>query len=507
MSYQIQLASVATPEADLDVFPFMNKLRQESGGQPPSALLKRFHDALVALFPDTPWSEGHFAGDAGRLSVTYRRDEVMPHVLHLAGQLGLTVVDNQSGEVHRPALYQVVLEGPAPGVELGEAARRLAALMRKPITEMLALLSGGRRTIVKRGVLRAQAQHYVDALKERAGCHATLNLESGREIGQAPPPPSPPQARPPVAKRAPAAAGLSLEPAEATTAMPPLSRREPEPEMVAARDSGADPGLYILADGLRLTIYASVLYVAASYFIRGLAGWPAPVLAISVTALAMAAVYRLAKGAGSNIVMRILAVAFMIIPLANILVLLLMIRRGKVTLRENEIGTGWLGATFDDIVRLRGGNHAILPSTIVGVIAALGVAGLVGLGKQTAEKHVEAALGSHPQPCAIVGIWESSKIGPDGRVLMRDDGSYFVLPVKGKEDKVKEEQGEWAVRNRNFVWQVPLADKPWMTVERIEAFKISLDGQTITMFEPQSKGLFTEWRRAGAMKSERCGFN
>jgi hypothetical protein len=90
---------------------------------------------------------------------------------------------------------------------------------------------------------------------------------------------------------------------------------------------------------------------------------------------------------------------------------------------------------------------------------------------------------------------------------MRDDGSYFVLPVKGKEDKVKEEQGEWAVRNRNFVWQVPLADKPWMTVERIEAFKISLDGQTITMFEPHSKGLFTEWRRAGAMKSERCGFN
>ncbi len=506
MSYQIQLASVATPEADLDVFPFMNKLRQESGALPPSPLLKRFYDALAALFPDTPWSDRHFAGEAGRLSMTCRRDEVMPHVLHLAGQLGLTVVDNQSGEVHRPAIYQVVLEGPAPGVELGDAARSLAALMRKPITEMLALLSGGRRTIVKKGVLRTQAQHYVDALKERAGCHATLILESGREVEQAPPP-SPPPARPPVAKPAPVAAGLSLEPAKAGTAMPPLARREPEPETVVARDCGADPGLFMLADGLRLTIYATVLYLAASYFIRGLAGWPAPALAIAVIALTMAAVYRLAKGTGSNIVMRILAMAFMIIPLANILVLLLMIRRGKVTLRENEIGTGWLGATFDDIVRLRGGNHAILPSTIVGVIAALGVAGLVELGRQAAEKHVEAALGSHPQPCAIVGIWESSKIGPDGRVLMRDDGSYFVLPVKGKEDKVKEEQGEWAVRNRNFVWQVPLADKPWMTVERIEAFKISLDGQTITMFEPQSKGLFTEWRRAGAMKSERCGFN
>jgi len=507
MSYQIQLASVATPEADLDVFPFMNKLRQESGAQPPSALLKRFHDALAALFPDTPWSDGHFAGEAGRLSVTHRRNEVMPHVLHLAGQFGLTVVDNQSGEVHRPAVYQVVLEGPAPGVELGDAARRLAALMRKPVTEMLALLSGGRRTIVKKGVLRAQAQHYVDALNERAGCHATLILESGREVDQAPPPPSPLPARPAAARRTPAAAGLSLEPAEAKTAMPPLSRREPESEIVALRDSGADPALFILADGLRLTVYATLLYLATAYFFRGLAGWPRIALAFGVTGLAMAAVYRLAKGAGSNIVMRILAMVFMIIPLANILVLLLMVRRGKVALRENEIGAGWFGATFDDIVRLRGGNSGMLPSTIIGMAAALGVAGLVALGKQTAERYIDAALGSHPQPCAIVGIWESSKIGPDGRVLMRDDGSYFVLPVKGKEDKVKEEQGEWSVRKRSFVWQVPLADQPWIKAERIETFSISLDGDTITMLEPQAMGLFTEWRRAGAMKSDRCGFN
>ena len=81
------------------------------------------------------------------------------------------------------------------------------------------------------------------------------------------------------------------------------------------------------------------------------------------------------------------------------------------------------------------------------------------------------------------------------------------MPLKGQEDKVKQEQGEWAVRNRTIVWQVPLADKPWMKVEHIETFKLSLDGQTVTIFEPKSLGLFTEWRRAGAMKSDRCGFN
>ncbi|SFG22735.1 hypothetical protein SAMN05518865_109271 [Duganella sp. CF458] len=507
MNHQLQLASVAAPESDLDVFPFMNKLRQEAGDQPPSAVMTRFYDALAALFPDTPWSDGHFAGDAGRMTVTHRRNEVMPHVLHLAGEFGLTVVDNHSGEVHRPAIYQVVLEGPAPGVELGDAAHRLAAVMSKPITEMLRLLSGGRRTVVKKGVLRTQAQFYVDALKERAGCHATLILESGRAVHPAPPPPSPPPARPAPVKQAAAATGLSLEAAEAKPAMPPLSRREPEPEPHAAADSGADPRLFMLADGLRLTVYATVLYLAAAYFIRSMAGWPKTVMALGVTVVAMVAVYRLSKGAGSNIVMRILAMVFIIIPLANILVLVLLIRRGKVALRENEIGAGWFGASFDDIVRLRGGSTAILPSTLIGLFAALGVAGMVGLGKQTAEKYVDAMLGKHPQPCAVVGIWESSKLGPNGRVVMRDDGNYFVLPLKGQEDKVKEEQGEWSVRNRNFVWQVPLADKPWVKAERIETFKLSLDGEFITIFEPQAKGLFTEWRRAGAMKSERCGFN
>lgn len=507
MSYQIQLASVAAPEADLDVFPFMNKLWQDCGGQPPSALLKRFRDALTALFPDTPWSDSHFVGDAGRLSVDSRKHEVLPHLLYLAGEMGLTVVDNQSGEVHRPATYQVVLEGPAPGVTLGDAAQRLAAVQSKPITEMLALLSGGRRTVVKKGVLRAQAQYYVDALKERAGCHATLALEPGRVVRSEPPPPSPPPVRAAAVKQTVAASGLSLEPAGARAAMPPRSRREPEAESHAVADTGADPRLFMLADGLRLTVYATVLYLVAAYFIRNLAGWPRPALALLVTALAMAGVYRIAKGAGSNIVMRIIAMALIIIPLANVLILFLMIRRGKVALRDNEVGAGWFGASYDDIVRLRGGSTGILPSTAIGLFAALGVASLVGLGKQAAEKYVDAMLGKHSQPCAIVGIWESSKIGPNGRVVMRDDGNYFVLPLKGQEDKVKEEQGEWSVRNRNFVWQVPLADKPWMKAEHIETFKLSLDGQSLTMFEPSGKGLFTEWRRAGAMKSDRCGFN
>jgi hypothetical protein len=506
MSYQIQLASVATPEADLDVFPFMNKLRQEAGGQPPSDLLKRFHDALAALFPDTPW-ESHFAGDAGRLAVNYRKDEVVPHALYLAGELGLTAVDNQSGKVHRPVTYQVVLEGPAPGVALGDAASRLAASMNKPITEMLALLSGGRRKVVKKGVTRAQAQFYVDALKERAGCHATLAPEHAREAYPKPPPPSPPPPRPAPAKKAPAAAELSLAPVDARPAMPPLSHHEPEPEAYATADSGADPRLFMLSDSLRLMVYATVIYLITAYFFREMAGWPRGVLALGITALAMVAVYRVAKGAGANIVMRILGMICIIIPLINLVVLLLMIRRGKVALRENEVGASWFGPSVDDLVRLRGGKTGLLPSTIIGWIAAVSAFGLFSLGKRMGDQHINAVLSGHPQPCAVVGVWSSSKLGPDGRVLMKDDGTYFVVPMKGREDKVKQEQGDWEVSNGNFIWQVPLPDKPWIKAQHVETFKLSLDGQTITMFEPQGTSLFTEWRRVGDLKSVRCRIN
>jgi hypothetical protein len=520
MTYQLQLAAVATPESDLEVFPFMNKLRQEAGEQAPSALLKRFHDALAALFPDTPWSEGHYAGNAGRLTVERRRKVVVPHVLYLAQELGLTVVDNQSGEVHRPPTYQVVLEGPVEGVGLGDAANRLAALTRKPVTEMLALLSGGRRTVVKKGVPRFQARQYAAALRERAGCHATLALEPG--VAAHPEPPPPKKLPPPAAPQAPLnldkarptapSSALALDPvvapspaagsAVANPALPPRASREQE--KAAAEELARNRRLYVLADGVRLTIYATVLYLITGYFYLSLAGWPKIPLSLGITALSMVAVYRLAKGAGSNIAMRILAVILVFIPLANILVLLLMIRRGKVVLRNEGIATNWLGAEYHELCAMRGAANFILPSTIVGWLAALSVGALIALGRQAADKQVTAMIGTHPQPCAMVGIWKSSKIGPDGALLLDQDGKYYVMPQTGKESAVKQEQGRWKVVNHTIWWEMPLPDKPWISTTQVQTFKMGMDGRTITMFEMEKGGLFTELHRIGDMESPRC---
>lgn len=509
MSYQIQLSSAATPEADLDVFPFMNKLRQDAGAQPPSIVLKRFHDALHALFPDTPWADGHYAGDAGRLTLVRRHKLVVPHVLYLAGELGLTVVDNQTGEVHRPPTYQVVLEGTAEGVDPGDAAVRLAALMGKPVSDMLAVLARGRQT-VKKGVPRYQARQYVEALRERAGCHATLAPEPGRVVHPEPPAPPPAPARAAVAEPAPAKASLSLAPVAepvaasgaAAQSMPPLSRAEQESN--AGADSGADHQLYVLADGIRLTIYAAVLYLVAAYFFRSSFGYARALLSVGVTALLMCAVYRLAKGAGSNIVMRIIAVLLMMIPLANLLTVALMIRRGKVILRESEAHSSWLGAAYPDICRLHGGGMPVLPSTLIGVFGVLAMAACLHFGQLAAERQMAAMLGSHPQSCALVGVWKSSRIGPDGVLLMQDDGTYSVTPYKGHEGKLALEVGKWEVRNRVINWESPVPGKPHLSTPHFETFRLSPDGRTITVFEGTG---FTDLSLVGRLPSARCGFN
>jgi hypothetical protein len=513
MSYQIQLSSAATPEVDLDVFPFMNKLRQDAGAQPPSVMLKRFHDALLALFPDAPWTDGHYAGDAGRLTLIRRHKVVVPHVLYLAGELGLTVVDNQTGEVHRPPTYQVMLEGPAEGVGLGDAATRLAALMRKPVSEMLAVLSRGRQT-VKKGVPRYQARQYVETLRERAGCHATLAPEPGRVVHPEPPAPPPAPVRPAVAEPAPAKTGLALAPlAEPVAAsrvgvqnMPPLSRAVQESTATADSmvDSGADHQLYVLADGIRLTIYATLLYLVAAYFFRSTVGYSRAVLSVGVTVLLMCAVYRLAKGAGSNIVMRIIAVILMIIPLANLLTLVLMIRRGKVILRENEAHTSWLGAAYPEICRLRGGGMPVLPSTLIGVLGVVAMAACLHFGSLAAERQMSAMLGPHPQPCVLVGAWKSSRIGPDGVLLLHDDGTYNVTPYKGREGKLAPEAGRWQVKNHVIEWETPVPGQPHLSTPNFETFKLSPDGMSITIFEGTG---FTNLDLASRLPSARCGFN
>jgi hypothetical protein len=481
MSYQLQLASVPAPEADLDVFPFMNKLRQDAGEQPPSAMLKRFHDALAALFPDTPWSEGHYAGDAGRLTLVRRSSEVVPHVLYLAGELGLTVVDNQSGEVHRPPTYQVVLEGPAEGVAPGDAAARLAALMRKPVTDILALLTGGRRTVVKKGVPRYQASQYAAALRERAGCRATLAPEPGPVARPKPPAPAPAQAPLPAARPAGAPAAersAALMPSTpldlaATKPVLPTSTRM-EDAVPPTEDDGTDRDLFLVGEGVRLICIAIGLNFLFRGAIQRMEPVPAAFSSLLLLAMTIYGCLRVTSGLGigaaarAAIVLAVLApvamtfgIVFIPIPVQailaaaviSLLILLMLGVTGTRRLKQAGFKVGLFGASKADVRQL-GGMEAgeRLQSTTVGWAVFIMVLLALMTGQMTAQQESKP-LSATEVPCQFVGDWEVERDGGKHQIRIADNGTYSAIQLSGPpREGFSEYSGKWRYVGSSLYW-------------------------------------------------------
>jgi len=531
----MQLASVVTPAADLDVFPFMNKLRQDAGEQPPSDLLKRFHDALAALFPDTPWADGHFAGDAGRLTVVRRRKVVVPHVLYIAGELGLTVVDNQSGEVHRPPSYQVVLEGPAEGVELGDAATRLAALMRKPVTEMLALLSGGRRTVVKKGVTRFVAEQYAKALRERAGCHTTLAHEAGPAPLEKPP-------APPIVL-----APKIVEPPK--DAMPPMSRTaaKAQADAEAALDAeltanGTDAELFDVAEGVRLVCCSIVL----NFLLRGvlmiMPPVPAAFCGLILLLLEAYGVLRLTSGLRYGGAVRsvltltvlspiVLGIAgpFLHLSLKSVLsaavvgfvVKIVLGILGGRRLRNAGYKTGLFGASKADVRYLgamadadRLQSTTLAWGTFLLVFAAYmtsamtghnrdlsGAPGSVGTASSSSlREHSE--LPSAVAPCEYVGIWEVEKDSGKYEYQVDDDGKFAAFQLTGQpREGGTQFGGSWTFARNALYWR----DETRVPAQVIQNRVVSVDATSIMALELKGGQVLT-FKLKMRGKSARCNY-
>ncbi|XLZ67965.1 hypothetical protein ABT364_15580 [Massilia sp. SR12] len=509
MSYQLQLAAVPTPDADLDVFSFMNKLRQDAGTQPPSALLKRFHDALLALFPDAPWSEGHYAGEAGRLTLVHRSTEVVPHVLYLAAELGLTVIDNKSGEVHRPPTYQVVLEGPAHGLEVIDAASRLAALLRKPVAETVALLSGGRRTVVKQGVSRFQAMQYAAALRDRGGSRATLAAEPGPIPRVKPPAPAPAQA---------AAATPHLEIPAASPYRSPSATLE-----MVEESAQEDVQLYEVAEGLRIVCSSIGLSFLSGAMTRNAT---APVAFIGTLLLGVMSVYgtwRLMKGLGFGALARkaalllplaTLAAAFALpfyphtslaalvglLALANFVLVLVLGVKGARRLKQAGIGVGLFGASKADVRRLGGlDDGARLLSTTM-AWACFIVVVLCNAASLTQKAPARTAAASEASvPCRFVGLWEYTKGGRTFNVYLSDDGSYAGLTANGHSTGQPEFGGTWRYDGKAIHWNDMLASPA-----RQEAQAVSASGDgTFSLLE--ANGEATSFSLVQRDQSPRCG--
>lgn len=522
MTYQLQIASAPAPEADLDVFAFMNKLRQEAGEQPPSALLKRFHDALAALFPDTPWSEGHYTGDVGRLTVIRRRKVVVPHVLYLAGELGLTVVDNQSGEVHRPPTYQVVLKGPAEGVVLGDAAARLAALMRKPETEMLALLSSGRRTVIKKGVSRFQANQYASALRERAGCRTSLAPEPGPVAHPQPPVPAPEPA--PVPPMAPTVAPIS---AQLAPVMPPLSRSsaaiadavadaEPAPH-------GTDAQLFDVAEGVRLICCAIGLNFLTRTLVQSMPPVPAGFSSLLLMGLSAYGCLRLTSGLGYGAALRATFMLLVLspivmgfaLPFLNLSMKLIYVSVGASPLAMFVLGVigsrrlkkagykiGLFGASKADVRHLGAmAEGERLQSTTL-AWATFILVSLAFMGGEATRKAGPKQLTASDVPCDFVGTWEVEKDGGKHELRVLDDGTYSGTLLSGRAPGMMSEYaGRWRYNQSSLVW----TDEAYTPV-RVAVNNVTAMGRNeFTALDRSGQKAVFQLKQRG--KSQRCKFN
>jgi len=359
MTYLLHIVAREVPANDAEVLPFLEQIAGATISIAPSQQLKSFRDAILKLFPclssygagdkavdECPWADGpladNFKGGYGSVAITRRHDEVIPHVLRIASDLGVTVVDEQNGAVHRPLAYQVVLEGPLEGVEIEVAATQLAELMNQPLPQMVLLLHSRRRTLVKKGLTRAQADVYVTALRERASCRASVSPEPRKSNAKAVP----------KAASAPPVRTAQPQPQPATSFdQPAFVGIEPDDNMFKAAESQR-MAARALTISFALLLLVIVLRLKSPYLVS---------LVLAMNVLGAIAVFQLGQATGSSLFRLVLAPLALVPGVGSLLAAWSYFRAASV-LKENGLITG--NSLLDaDEVRELGGREGMLPST------------------------------------------------------------------------------------------------------------------------------------------------
>lgn len=366
MTYLLHIVAREVPANDAEVLPFLEQIAGATMSIAPSQQLKSFRDAILKLFPcltsyaagdkaidECPWADGpladNFKGGYGSVAISRRHDEVIPHVLRIASDLGVTVVDEQNGAVHRPLAYQVVLEGPLEGVEIEVAATQLAELMNQPLPQMVLLLHSRRRTLVKKGLTRAQADIYVTALRERASCRASVSPEPRKSSAKAAPP-----VAPKPAPMAPGASPVRAAPAPAAPIFdqPAIVGIEPDESMFKTAESQRMAAA-ALVGSIALLLLVMVLRLKSPFLMS---------FAVAMNVLGAIAVVRLGQAMGSSLLRTLVFALIALVPGAGTLMVGWTYFRAAGVLKENGLTTR--NSLLDaDEVRELGGREGMLPST------------------------------------------------------------------------------------------------------------------------------------------------
>ena len=383
MTYLLHIVAREVPANDAEVLPFLEQIAGATISIAPSQQLKSFRDAIVKLFPclssyaagdqalaSCPWADGpladNFKGGYGSVAISRRHDEVIPHVLRIASDLGVTVVDEQNGAVHRPQAYQVVLEGPLEGVEVEVAATQLAELMNQPLPQMVLLLHSRRRTLVKKGLTRSQAEVYVSALRERASCRASVSAEPRKAAGKNAPV-APAMAPPKTAAKAPSAPPVRAAQAQPVTTFdqPEFIGIQPDDRMFKAADSQRTAAAVTVVS-IALLLLVMVLRVKSPYLTS---------IALAMQVLGAIAVVRFGQAMDSGLLRTLMFALLALVPGLGTVLVVWTYFRAAGALKAHGLTTR--NSLLDaDEVRELGGLEGMLPSTkFLLVLLVLGAAG------------------------------------------------------------------------------------------------------------------------------------
>lgn len=198
MSYILRIVVPALPEDDALAWSAADDVcAQDDDDAPKAPVLVRLHDVLTSVYPclcsddanidDSPWSDGPLINNFGNASATLGLEtddddgSAVGFIVAAGRTLGLTVLDEQAGEIHRPLVpapgstFSVRVQGVVAGCD-GAAVRAGMGRVFRATPEQVGTILATPGIQVKRGVDYLTALRY-QAMLRRLGCRSSIEAE------------------------------------------------------------------------------------------------------------------------------------------------------------------------------------------------------------------------------------------------------------------------------------------------------------------------------------------
>ncbi|WP_423024911.1 hypothetical protein [Undibacterium sp. Ji42W] len=498
----LTIFAAKTPASDAETYAWLNDKRETYHNNDAAAdqVLVKFHDAITRLFPclsscadddamdACPWSDGplinNFVGDMGVVGISQRHEEVIPQILRFGNTLGLTVIDEQQGVIHRPQRYRIVLQGVKEDMTVNAVADKLAPLFKRTPARVADMLAQ-QGLVLKKDLTQIVAQTYVATLVQY-GCVCIMEPEiivastsATAEPGSTAPIENTEQAAA-TTPSADADEAMQRWIAYNNTGKKKEAADKPEPEIV----NYDDIRIAELADGQKQLIYAVALNFAVLSMKSDVIGFfTIAFCLLPIEVMFFAGYLKLAANMGFNNTMRKVIAYGSMVPLVNTFILLAINDEVNRQLKDAGLRPSILGLSARQRASL---NEDICPppgrplkwaiGTAIFIAAVIGIAHWrISIPK---DKRLDSSL-----PCAMMGNWVFTGTSTQKIVRLDKDGSMQssagimgTSPYSGLD-------GTWKVQDRHLLLQGK-NDRP---AKQGKPVILSKDGKTMTLIDEENE--------------------